>query len=370
MPEVSRVSLTDYAALSAFLADFPDDESGSADSWLRRMRTWWDLNPGLRRRDCTRGWLLREQGRDRRLPRRDSLEIPAGRARDDGVRRDDLARAAGIPGHEHRPEAPADGRARGRAALLDDAARRSRAPAEAARLRADAQRRRRRNAQRHHPRLREAVAGQAQWQGLGPGSREAAPRRPLDAFQASAHAAACGAARTRRSARFTRPTKRSTTSGSGRGTDTRARMSALRTAINWYCFSSPDFEKTLLGYFDGDRLAGYIVFLSVERRGMRFFECVDLWIEPGPRREVVLGALVEKARRFAEESLIRPHVPAALRPHDRGNLWPAGIAADARPAQARVLHGPERTHAPVDARELVPRPGGRRLRPLTPSRPA
>ena len=81
-------------------------------------------------------------------------------------------------------------------------------------------------------------------------------------------------------------------------------------AINWYCFSSPDFEKTLLGYFDGERLAGYIVFLSTERRGMRFFECVDLWIESGPRREVVLGALVEKARRFAEEaSFDRMYLP-------------------------------------------------------------
>ena len=79
MPEVSRVSEADYAALSSFLADFPEDESGSADAWLRRMRTWWDLNPAYDDA-LTRGWLLREQGRDRRLPRLDSLEVPAGRA--------------------------------------------------------------------------------------------------------------------------------------------------------------------------------------------------------------------------------------------------------------------------------------------------
>ena len=58
----------------------------------------------------------------------------------------------------------------------------------------------------------------------------------------------------------------------------------------------------MLGYFDGDRLASYIVFLSTERRGTRFFECVDLWVESGPPREVVLGALVEKARRIAKEA--------------------------------------------------------------------
>ncbi len=45
-----------------------------------------------------------------------------------------------------------------------------------------------------------------------------------------------------------------------------------------------------------------MVFLAAERRGMRIFECVDLWIEPGPRREVILGALVEKARRCAEKA--------------------------------------------------------------------
>ena len=106
-------------------------------------------------------------------------------------------------------------------------------------------------------------------------------------------------------------------------------------AINWYCFSSPDFEKTLLGYFDGERLAGYIVFLSTERRGMRFFECVDLWIESGPRREVVLGALIEKARRFAEEaSFDRIYLPHFDHP-TAATYEPAGIAADARPAKAR-----------------------------------
>jgi hypothetical protein len=80
--------------------------------------------------------------------------------------------------------------------------------------------------------------------------------------------------------------------------------------VNWYCFGSGEFEKTLLGYFEGDRLAGWIVFLATERRGIRFFECVDLWTERGERREAIIGALVEKARRLAErESFDRVYLP-------------------------------------------------------------
>ena len=302
MPEVSRVSEADYAALSAFLADFPDDESGSADAWLRRMRTLVGPESRLRRRVHARLAAARA-GRDRRLPRLDSLEVPAGRARNDGVRRDHLAGAAGTPGHEHRPEAPADGRARGCAAFLDDAARGSRAAVDAARLRADAQRRGRRNAQRHRPGLREAVAGEAQGQGFGQShceTRRAAPEGVPEA----AHAAARALRPPEGSRASPGRCRRSTISGSGRGTGTRRTNVRTAEAINWYCFSSPEFEKTLLGYFDGDRLAGYMVFLAAERRGMRIFECVDLWIEPGPRREVILGALVEKARRCAEKRLI------------------------------------------------------------------
>ena len=156
----------------------------------------------------------------------------------------------------------------------------------------------------------------------------------------------------------------STISGNGPGTGTRRTKVRTADAINWYCFSSPEFAKTLLGYFDGDRLAGYMVFLPVERRDMRIFECVDLWIEPGPRREVILGALVEKARRCAQKAsfdlVYLPHFDRTTAAIYR----PAGIAAEERPAQAAALPGPERTHAQDDAREFVHRPGRRRLRAL------
>jgi hypothetical protein len=86
-------------------------------------------------------------------------------------------------------------------------------------------------------------------------------------------------------------------------TRTRYANTSVRTAdaINWYCFSSREFEKTLLGCFKGEKLVGYMIFLSTEKRGMKFFECVDSWVEPGSDQAKVRGALVEKARRCAEQ---------------------------------------------------------------------
>ncbi len=137
---------------------------------------WWDLNPAYD--DAfTRGWLLREQGEIVGFLGSIPWKFQLGGQRNDGVRRDHLAGAAGIPGHEHRPEAPADGRARGCAAFLHDAARGSRAAVDAARLRADAQREGRRNAQRHHPRTSRSCCGRSSTAGRRPRSSRNAPRR-------------------------------------------------------------------------------------------------------------------------------------------------------------------------------------------------
>ena len=66
-PHASRLQVTcvvpaDYAELAAFLASFPDDETGSADAWLDRMRAWWDLNPAFED-SMARGWVLRYDDR-------------------------------------------------------------------------------------------------------------------------------------------------------------------------------------------------------------------------------------------------------------------------------------------------------------------
>ena len=308
MPEVSRVSLTDYAALSTFLAGFPDDESGDAGAWMRRMQTWWDLNPAFDD-GVTRGWLLREQGEIvgflgaipwkfqlggqettvfagttwRVLPQYRGMSFALKRRQMDEqgdalhfstTPRAEVERLLKLLGYE--PMRSGEGDETHSAIILD-----------------------------FEKLLRAKLDGRASARLL---AKRAAPA--LAAFQAM---------RTRRLRRCAHEKVRELGQADEAFDDlwerTRNRYPSthVRTAaaINWYCFSSPEFEKTLFGYFDGDRLAGYIVFLSVERRGIRFFECVDLWIEPGPRREVVLGAMVEKARRFAEEAsfdrLYLPH---------------------------------------------------------------
>lgn len=299
MPEVSRVSLTDYAALSAFLAKFPDDESGSAEAWLRRMRTWWDLNPAFDD-ETTRGWLLREQdeivgflgaipwkfqlgGREttvfagttwRVLPEHRGMSIALKRRQMDEhgdalhfstTPRAEVQRLLKLLGYE--PMRSGEGDESHSAIILD-----------------------------FEKLLRAKLNGKGLASVL---AKAVAP--PLAALQAL---------RMQRLRRCAHEKVRHVHRADGTFDDlwerTKFRYPSTHVrnaaAINWYCFSSPEFEKTLLGYFDGERLAGYGVFLSVERRGMRFFECVDLWIEPGPRREVVLGALIEKARRYARKA--------------------------------------------------------------------
>ena len=299
MPEVSRVSEADYAALSSFLADFPEDESGSADAWLRRMRTWWDLNPAYDDA-LTRGWLLREQGEIvgflgsipwkfqlggrettvfagttwRVLPEHRGMSFALKRRQMD--EHEDVLHVSTTPRAEverlltrlgYEPMRSDQGEETHSVIVLD-----------------------------FESLLRAKLKGRASGKFI---AKRAA--RPLKAFQDL---------RMRRLGHCAHQKVRELHEADSAFDDlwerTRNRYptTKVRTAdaINWYCFSSPELAKTLLGYFDGDRLAGYMVFLPVERRDMRIFECVDLWTEPGPRREVILGALVEKARRCAQKA--------------------------------------------------------------------
>jgi hypothetical protein len=296
MPEVTPVSLTDYAALSAFLADFPDDESGSADAWLNRMRSWWDLNPAYDD-SFTRGWLLREQGKIvgflGSIPWRFQLGgqettvfagttwrvLPAYRGMSFALKRRQMDEHEGVLHLSTTPRAEVErlltklGYEPMRGGGDDET--HSAIILNVEKL------------------LRRKLNGT-------PSARVIAKRAApvLKAFQKL---------RLRRLGRCAHEKVRELRHADAAFEDlwerTKSRYPSthVRTAaaINWYCFSSPELQKSLLGYFDGDRLAGYIVFMPAERRGLRIFECVDLWIEPGPRTEVILGALVEKARRRA-----------------------------------------------------------------------
>ncbi len=337
MPEVNRVSEADYDALATFLAGFPGDQSGGAGSWRRRMRAWWELNPAFDP-GFTRGWLLREGGaivgflgaipwkfqlggREttifagttwRVLPEYRGLSFALKRRQmsehEDALHfsttpREEVERLLVLLGYE--PMRPHRGTESHSVIVLD----------VEKTLRAQL------NGTASSALIAKAAAG------------------PLKALQAL---------RTRRlrncahgnvfplrhaDARFDELWER---------TRDRYPSTHLRTAemINWYCFASREFEKTLFGYFEGGRLAGYSVFLSTERRGLKFFECVDLWTEQGPRRELIVGALVEKARRWAEaascDRLYLPHFDRRIAAVYAG----LGLLRLTRPPRPGLFRGP------------------------------
>jgi hypothetical protein len=307
MPEVSRVSEADYAALSRFLAAFPDDESGSAKAWLNRMRSWWDLNPAYDD-SFARGWMLRERGKivgflgsipwKFQLGGRETTVfagttwrvLPEYRGMSIALKRRQMDEHEDVLHFSTTPRAEVE---RLLTRLGYEPMRRGQGDETHSVIVLDFEKW-----------LRTRLKGRASAEVI---AKRAA--RPLKAFQKL---------RMRRLGRCAHHKVRELHEADAafddlwQRTRTRYPTTNVRTseAVNWYCFSAPESGKKLLGYFDGERLAGYMVLLPAERRGLRILECVDLWIEPGPRREVVLGALVEKGRRFAEkESFDLLHLP-------------------------------------------------------------
>lgn len=299
MPEVSPVSLTDYAALSAFLAGFPDDETKSTGAWLDRMRTWWDLNPAYGE-SVARGWLLREQDRIvgflGSIPWKFQLQgnettvfagttwrvLPEHRGMSFALKRRQMDEQRGALHFSTTPR-PEVGRL-----LL----RLGYAPMRGGQE-------------------REAYSAFIV-------NVEKLLRRKVDGSPATRVIAQCAAPALKALQHLrSRPLKRCAHANVREldradaafddlweRTRTRYPSTHVRTAdaINWYCFATPGLQKTLLGYFDGDRLVGYIVLQGTIRRALRIFECVDLWIEPGPGSDAILGALAEKARQCAEQA--------------------------------------------------------------------
>ena len=298
VPRVSEVSREDYVDLAKYLATFPDDQSGSAQSWLNRMRAWWDLNPAFEE-SFARGWLLRSDGKivgfQGSIPRKFQLGgtettifagttwrvLPEFRGMSIALKRRqmdehrdvlhvsttptaEVARMLELLGYEAFCRGPRDGDHSAIFLNFEKVLR---------------------------TKLQDASLGEMLAKCLAP---------VLGAIQS----------RLLRNLKHCRHGNVRVLESAGQEFDdlwmrTRSRYAntSIRTAdaINWYCFSSKVFEKTLLGYFEGHRLVGYMVFLSTEKRGMKFFECVDSGIDPASNQTQVRGALVERARQYAEQ---------------------------------------------------------------------
>jgi hypothetical protein len=298
VPEVSEVSREDYEKLAKYLAAFPEDQSQSSLSWLSRMHAWWDLNPAFED-SFARGWFLQDDGKIvgflgsiprkfqlggnettifagttwRVLPEFRGMSVALKRRQMDEHRdalhfsttpTAEVARMLELLGYATFNRGPRDGNHSAIILNFEKVLR---------------------------TRLQRATLGEMLAKRLAP---------VLGAIQS----------RLIRNLKHCRHSNVRVFESAGKEFDdlwkrTRLRYAntSIRTAdaINWYCFSSQVFEKTLLGYFEGHRLVGYMVFLSTEKRGMKFFECVDSWIEPVGNQTQVRGALVEKARQYAEQ---------------------------------------------------------------------
>ncbi|MGH8166653.1 MAG: hypothetical protein ACREQ1_05405 [Woeseiaceae bacterium] len=347
MPVISKVSPADYAELAAFLADFPDDRSKSAASWRSRMRAWWDLNPAYAD-GVTRGWLLRHDGKIvgffgsipwqfqldgaeatvfagttwRVLAEHRGMSMTLKRHQMDEHRdalhfsttpRPEVARMLQLLGYKPIARGP-DGGDHG-AIILN---------------------------------FRKVL--RLKLQGRFPGTVLAACLAPvLRAVQSF---------RIRRLKHYGQGNIRELCNANEafdelwNRTRTKYSNTHVRTAeaVNWYCFSSKETKKNLFGYFDGDRLLGYMICMPTERRGMTFFECVDLWLDTSPDnqdQDDVLGALVEKARQCAVKSsfdrVFLPHFD-----HDiAASLQRIGVPA------MRAMERPEFFKGPRNVMETI-----------------
>jgi len=70
-------------------------------------------------------------------------------------------------------------------------------------------------------------------------------------------------------------------------------------AIQWYCFGSEHFRKTLIGCFDGERLAGYAIITKGVRNAMNVAACADLWLDPDS--PAALADLLRFSKTWADE---------------------------------------------------------------------
>lgn len=75
--------------------------------------------------------------------------------------------------------------------------------------------------------------------------------------------------------------------------------------IKWHCFVNEDFKKTCFGYFKGQTLLGYIIFSNNEylfySRGLKVFECLDLWFDFKTLDHSTIGSLLNYALCYAKE---------------------------------------------------------------------
>jgi hypothetical protein len=300
-----------YGEIATFMAAFPGAKPRSVESWQSRLRTWWDANPAFDP-SFPRGWALRDggaivgffgslplamqvAGRDATAFAATSWRVlPEYRGGAIGLKlrqlsaHKDALHFSTTPKEElvallkmlkYRPIDRGEG-TDGQSLLIFDFEKLLRT------------------------RLGDAFLGPSIAKLVAPGLR---------AFQTM---------RTRRLAASAdvRDLARADASFDDLWARTRARWANtnVRSAavVDWYCFSLEPHDKKLFGYYDGDRLLGYMVLYLREEPGRRLVECLDVWVDSAAGEARVLGGLVAKAAAFARsagyERVMFPHFNAGL----------------------------------------------------------
>jgi len=85
--------------------------------------------------------------------------------------------------------------------------------------------------------------------------------------------------------------------------------------INWYCAGSRYHRKKIFGCFDGGRLRGYAIFWDYGHPKRRTLECLDLWAEPNSRGvvESLIRAAIKYACRHSFDFMSFPHFNKGVR---------------------------------------------------------
>lgn len=307
MPEVSTVRPDEYEKLALFLANFPG-ETRSMESWLKRLRAWWDCNPAFVN-SFTRGWLLQEKG-----------QIVGFLG--------DIPLKFQLLGKETTVFAGTTWRVLPQYRGMSMALKRRQMNEHKERLHFSTTPRPEVVRMLKLLRSRPIDRGEGtdahsliilnfekplrmRFQHAFPGTIAAKMLSPiLDVYQSF---------RTR-PVQTSIPGKVKELAKADEAFDdlwertrTKHLNTNVRTAetVNWYCFTNHQTEKKLLAYYEGRQLFGYMVFLTDEMPGMRIFECVDLWIDPAGGEDKILAALVAKAWKVAKhgsfDRVVLPH---------------------------------------------------------------
>lgn len=304
--EVFPVLPADYEELSGFLRDFPGFQQRTQKFWFRRLRFWWDLNPAFSEK-FSRGWLFRDQGRIVGFFGATPLKLQLS-GKETTVFAGSTWRV--LPEYRGMSMALKSRQMEEHKEVLHMSVKTRQEIVPLLKLL---------RYQAVHRSEKQQSLLVTDFAKVMRGKFQQKPGGALIAGMLSPIGYAGQALRTLRMTQLANKNVKEVTKADGafdalwQRTKNRYANTNVRTAevINWYCFSIEELRKTLLGYYEGDKLLGYMMFFPDESPTMKALDCVDLWIDPSGPQQTVLASLVAKAGACARakgfDRVVFPH---------------------------------------------------------------